>query len=82
MVSAWIFEIGDEAKPLPTSVKRDSMKSLIKRLCDDDRGLTAVEYSLIALVILVGIVVSVQIMGNVVKSSFSTVGSAVNSTSH
>ncbi len=58
------------------------MKSLIKRLSNDDRGLTAVEYGLIALVILVGIVVSIQVLGNVVKTSFTTVGSAVNSTSH
>jgi len=57
------------------------MKRLIERLSDDDRGLTAVEYGLIALVILVGIVVSIQILGNVVKTSFNTVGSAINSSS-
>jgi pilus assembly protein Flp/PilA len=56
------------------------MKRLIERLSNDDRGLTAVEYGLIALVILVGIVVSIQILGNVVKTSFNTVGSAINTT--
>jgi len=81
MVSAWIFEIGDEAKPLPTSLKRDSMKRLIERLRHDDRGLTATESGLIALVELVGIVVALQVLGNVVKTSFNTVGSAINSTS-
>jgi pilus assembly protein Flp/PilA len=56
------------------------MKRLIERLSDDDRGLTAVEYGLIALVILVGIVVALQVLGNVVKTSFNTVGSAINTT--
>jgi pilus assembly protein Flp/PilA len=56
------------------------MLKFIRQLTRDEDGLTAVEYSMIALVILVFIVLSVTVLGTYVSRSLNTVGSSINTT--
>ncbi|VVE25750.1 pilus assembly protein PilA [Pandoraea cepalis] len=58
------------------------MKTIVKfcqRFIQDESGVTAVEYGLIAALIAVVILVSVGVVGSQLNSTFSTIGSALKS---
>ncbi|MFI4973841.1 MAG: Flp family type IVb pilin [Caulobacterales bacterium] len=53
------------------------MTNLIKRLCADESGATAIEYGLIVALIAVVIIGAVTALGTNLNAKFSAVGSAV-----
>jgi pilus assembly protein Flp/PilA len=53
------------------------MKSLIKRFAKDESGATAIEYGLIAAGISVAIITVVGTVGTNLKTTFTSVGTAV-----
>lgn len=57
------------------------MKKNIKDLLRDDRGVTSIEYALIASLIAIIIVVAVIAVGDGVKSDFNRVGNCVGAPS-
>jgi pilus assembly protein Flp/PilA len=56
------------------------MLVFIRRLRGDDRGVTALEYGLIAALIAVVIISAVSFLGKSVSRAFSSVASSINST--
>lgn len=53
------------------------MKSLIERFVRDESGATAIEYSLIAALIAVGIIASAKALGSQINGKFNTVANAM-----
>jgi Flp pilus assembly pilin Flp len=53
---------------------------LVVRLWRDESGLTAFEYSLVAVLVMIGIVVSVTVMGTFARAPFNSVATAINNT--
>jgi pilus assembly protein Flp/PilA len=53
------------------------MKNLVSRFVKDESGATAIEYGLIAAGISVVIIVAVQAVGTNLKTTFTTVGTAL-----
>jgi pilus assembly protein Flp/PilA len=53
------------------------LTNLIKRLCADESGATAIEYGLIVALIAVVIIGAVTALGTNLNAKFSAVGSAV-----
>ena len=51
---------------------------LIKRILQDESGATAIEYGLIAALIAVAIIASLQAVGNNLSSTFGTVSSSLS----
>jgi pilus assembly protein Flp/PilA len=56
------------------------MLVFVRRLRGDDRGVTALEYGLIAALIAVVIISAVSFLGKSVSREFSSVASSINST--
>jgi pilus assembly protein Flp/PilA len=54
------------------------MFRLLRRLRQDQRGVTAVEYALLAAIIAVGITAAATSLKGNIASAFSTVGSTIN----
>ena len=54
------------------------MKSLVKRFLQDQRGATSIEYAIIASVLSIVILASVQNLGSKLKTTFTTVQAAIN----
>ncbi len=50
----------------------------LKKLFGDDAGATAIEYGLIVALVAIGIIGSLQFMGNSVKTPLNTVSSSIN----
>ncbi len=57
------------------------MFRLLRRLRQDQRGVTAVEYALLAAIIAVGITAAATSLKGNIASAFSTVGSTINPSS-
>jgi pilus assembly protein Flp/PilA len=53
------------------------MGRLLTAFFNDERGVTAIEYALIASVIALGIIISVSATGNKLKTTFSTVANSL-----
>ncbi len=53
------------------------MPSGIARFVKDKSGVTAIEYSLIAVIVAVGIIASVSILGDSVNETFNAVASSI-----
>ncbi len=53
------------------------MRALLWKFVDDERGVTAIEYGLIAAGIAVAIIATVQGLGTKLNTTFSTVSSAL-----
>ena len=53
------------------------MKHVLRRFVRDDSGATAIEYGLIAAIIAVGLIASLQTLQGNLKDTFSAVGTAV-----
>jgi pilus assembly protein Flp/PilA len=53
------------------------MLQVLRRFVDDDRGATAIEYGLIAAGIAVAIIVTVQVLGTQLDTTFSSVSSSL-----
>ena len=51
---------------------------LIKRILQDESGATAIEYGLIAALIAVAIIASLQAVGNNLSSTFGTVSTSLS----
>lgn len=54
----------------------------LKELFGDETGATAIEYGLIVALVAIGIIGSLQFMGNSVKTPLNTVGSAINTSNN
>lgn len=54
------------------------MRSLLWKFLDDEHGVTAIEYGLIAAGIAVAIIATVQGLGTKLNTTFSSVSSALN----
>ena len=54
------------------------MKSLMKKIWQDDDGATAVEYALMVALIAVAIIVAVRSVGTSVSAKFDEVGTAID----
>ncbi|MFZ4531398.1 MAG: Flp family type IVb pilin [Alsobacter sp.] len=54
------------------------MLSLICKFSTDENGATAIEYGLIAAIIAIGLISSLQGLKNNLNSTFSNVGSSLN----
>ena len=54
------------------------MRALLLRFLTDERGVTAIEYGLIAAGIAVAIIATVQALGTKLNTTFSSVSSALN----
>ena len=54
------------------------MRNFVKKLYRNDEGVTALEYALITLFIIVGIVAFVSSIGSSVSKPFAESGSAIN----
>lgn len=52
---------------------------LIKRILQDESGATAIEYGLIAALIAVAIIASLQAVGNNLSTTFTTVSNSLSS---
>jgi pilus assembly protein Flp/PilA len=53
------------------------MKHVLRRFVRDDSGATAIEYGLIAAIIAVGLIASLQTLQGNLKDTFNSVGTAV-----
>jgi pilus assembly protein Flp/PilA len=53
------------------------MKNVLRRFARDDSGATAIEYGLIAAIIAVGLIASLQSLQGNLKDTFTSVGTAV-----
>ena len=53
------------------------MLQVLRRFLDDDRGATAIEYGLIAAGIAVAIIVTVQVLGTQLDTTFSSVSTSL-----
>ena len=53
------------------------MSNIIHRIARDERGVTALEYALIAALVAVAIIGSVSLLGTSVSSTFSTVANTL-----
>lgn len=53
------------------------MKSLMQKFMSDESGATAIEYSLIAALIAVGIIASAKSLGSQINNTFNTVASTM-----
>ncbi|MCZ8101122.1 MAG: Flp family type IVb pilin [Alsobacter sp.] len=53
------------------------MKHVLRRFVRDESGATAIEYGLIAAIIAVGLIASLQTLQGNLKDTFSAVGTAV-----
>ncbi len=58
---------------------RPKFSSPIRRLADDQRGATAIEYGLIAALIAVAAITAMRGLGGQLKSTFNTTSSAMSS---
>ncbi len=59
-------------------VERNGVRDwMVDRLIDDDRGVTAIEYALVAGLIALVIVIFIGQIGANVSASFSTIGAAL-----
>ena len=56
----------------------NSAIKLLKRLRRDDRGATAIEYGLIAALVAVGLIGTLQILGNTLDTFFQNVVNELN----
>jgi pilus assembly protein Flp/PilA len=54
------------------------MKSLVKRFLQDQSGASSIEYAIIASVLSIVILASVQGIGTKLKATFTTVQTAIN----
>ena len=57
------------------------VRNLIKKLADDKKGATAIEYGLIAALIAVAAIAAMQGLGSQLNTTFSTTSSAMVTTS-
>ncbi len=55
------------------------MKKLMKKFVRDEKGVTALEYGLLAALIAAVIIVSVQSLGSTIDTTFSNIDSAMSS---
>ena len=53
------------------------MRHLLHRFVDDQSGVTAIEYALIALLIFLVIITAVQLIGTNLSATFNAVASAI-----
>lgn len=53
------------------------MKNLVSRFMNDESGVTAIEYGLIAALLAVVIIVAVKAVGSNLSTTFSTVASSL-----
>ena len=53
------------------------MKNVLRRFVRDESGATAIEYGLIAAIIAVGLIASLQTLQGNLKDTFNSVGTAV-----
>jgi pilus assembly protein Flp/PilA len=53
------------------------MKNLLKKFLKDEKGVTAIEYALIALLIALAVIVTVTLVGKQLNTVFSQVQSAL-----
>ena len=49
------------------------MSTLMKRFADDESGATAIEYGMIAALIAVAIIATLQVIGTKLNASFTTI---------
>lgn len=54
------------------------MQSLVKRFLEDQAGATSIEYAIIASVLSIVILASVQGIGSKLKTTFTTVQTTIN----
>jgi pilus assembly protein Flp/PilA len=74
-VSNWPFNLyGNNPKP---NKKIWRKRKMIKKFFTDESGVTAIEYGLIAALIAVGIIASLQALGPKVASTFQTAADAM-----
>ena len=55
------------------------MKDVMKRLFKDEKGLETVEYAIIAGLIVVGVIMTIGVIGGYVKDKFDALASAMAS---
>jgi pilus assembly protein Flp/PilA len=55
------------------------MRKLLQALKRDERGVTALEYVILAVVVVAAVTVGGAVLRNVITSAFSQVGSTINS---
>jgi pilus assembly protein Flp/PilA len=54
------------------------MKSIIERFAKDESGATAIEYGLIAAIVGVGIIASLQLLRTRLQTTFASVNAAIS----
>ncbi|WP_235034957.1 Flp family type IVb pilin [Roseomonas sp. 18066] len=62
---------------LPSSLSPRRLGPVMQRLRQDRRGVTALEYGLIAALIAVAIIVSVRLLGTNIAAKFNDVATAI-----
>lgn len=55
------------------------MKNLLKKLSRDERGVSALEYAILAAVVLGVVVAAIQVFGGKIETAFETVGTQLDS---
>jgi pilus assembly protein Flp/PilA len=68
----------DQLRQSPVDQELPRMKNLVKRFVKDESGATAIEYGLIAAGISVAIVAVVQGLGTQLKTTFTSVTTALS----
>jgi pilus assembly protein Flp/PilA len=63
----------------PRADEEMTMLAVVSRLMCDERGATAVEYGLIAALIIVICIAAIQIVGTQLNSTFGTISSSLTS---
>jgi pilus assembly protein Flp/PilA len=72
------IEMMDCVSFLPSLTKGKSARSgIVRRLTEDRRGVTAIEYGLIAALIAIAAIVMMGLVGTNLTNTFSTVASAL-----
>jgi pilus assembly protein Flp/PilA len=65
------------ASDLTVQIKDRTMKTVLFRFAQDESGVTAIEYGLIAALIAVVIITAVTTVGTDLKATFNAVGTAL-----
>ena len=54
------------------------LEALVKQFLTDDRGVTAIEYALIAALVAVALILALQLMGSSLESNYNEVSSGLD----
>jgi pilus assembly protein Flp/PilA len=64
---------------LANSKRKKTMKNLLKKLSRDERGVSALEYAILAAVVIGVVVAAIEGFGGKIETAFDKVGTQLNS---